>query len=126
MSIVLDTSAILAVIRREQGRERVIEALARAVASTVNYAEVVGNLVMRGMPAHIAQAEFAGLRIPTVSFDDRQALEAGSLRRLSHHLGLSLGDRACLALARIRKATVLTSDRKWADLDMGIPIRQIR
>lgn len=126
MSFVLDTSAILAVIRREEGRERVIEAFPRAVASTLNYAEVIGNLVMRGLPTNIAQAEFFGLRIPTVPFDDGQALEAGALRRLAHHLGLSLGDRACLTLGRIRNATVLTSDRKWEKLDIGVRVRQIR
>lgn len=126
MSVILDTSAIMAVIRREQGRERVVEVLARALASTVNYAEVIGNLVMRGMPLAIAQAEFVGLRIKTIAFDDEQALEAGSLRRLSRHLQLSLGDRACIALARIRKATVFTTDRKWSELDFGIEIHQIR
>lgn len=126
MSVVLDTSAIMAVIRREQGRERVIEVLPRASVSTVNYAEVVGNLVMRGMPLAIARAEFEGLRIRTVPFDEEQALETGGLRRFSHHLQLSLGDRACIALARMRKALVLTTDRRWSDTDFGVEIRQIR
>jgi PIN domain nuclease of toxin-antitoxin system len=126
MTVVLDTSAVLAVIRRELGRDRVVEILPRAIVSTVNYAEVIGNLVIRGMPANIAQAEFAGLRIRTVPFDDEQAVETGGLRRFTHHLNLSLGDRACLALARTRQAAVLTSDRRWAEFDFGVPVRQIR
>jgi PIN domain nuclease of toxin-antitoxin system len=126
MSVVLDASAIMAVIRGEQGRDRVVAVLGDAVTSTVILAEVVGNLVMRGMPLAVARAQFDSLRIRTVHFDDSQAIEAGSLRRLSHHLRLSLADRACLALARIRRETVLTSDRSWAALKLGIDVRLIR
>ena len=126
MSIVLDTSAVMAVIRKEQGREHVVEVLDRAIASTVNYAEVIGNLVMRGMPLVVAKAQFDGLRIRTIPFDDDQALQAGRLRRLSHHMQLSLGDRACLALARLRKEPVLTTDRKWSELKIDVDVRQIR
>jgi PIN domain nuclease of toxin-antitoxin system len=126
MIIVLDTSAIIAVIRGEAGRERVVRALGGAIVSTVNAAEVLGNLVMRGMPIALAKVEFDGLGVPTVPFDDDQALEAGNLRRLSHHLQLSLADRACLALARLRKLPVLTSDRKWSQLNIGVEVRQIR
>jgi len=126
MSVVLDTSAVLAVIRREDGRERVIEVLSQAIASTVNYAEVIGNLVMRGMPVAVAKAQFDGLRISTVLFDEPQALEAGSLRRFSHHRQLSLGDRACLALARLRDVPVMTTDRVWRTLDLGVEVHIVR
>lgn len=126
MSIVIDTSAVLAVIRNEEGRDRVVEVLDRAVASTVSYAEVIGNLVMRGMPLAFAKAQFDSLRIPTVPFDEAQALEAGNLRRLSHHMQLSLGDRACLSLARLRKEPVLTADQKWSELKIGVDVRLIR
>jgi len=126
MTVVLDASAIMAVIRREQGRERVIQALESAIVSAVSFAEVVGKLVMRGMPAALAKTEFETLGVPTVPFGDDQAFEAGKLRRLSHHLQLSLADRACLALAHLRKLPVLTADRKWSELNIGVEIRQIR
>jgi PIN domain nuclease of toxin-antitoxin system len=126
MTVALDTSAIMAVIRREPGRERVAQVLAQGVVSTVNYAEVIGKLVMRGMPVGLARAQFDGLGVPTVPFDDEQAVEAGNLRRVSHHFQLSLADRACLALARLRKLPVLTSDRKWSELNIDVEIRQIR
>lgn len=126
MTVVLDASAIMAVIRHEQGRDRVIEALASAIASSVSFAEVVGKLVMHGMPAGLAKAEFASLGVRTVPFDDDQAYEAGALRRRSHHLQISLADRACLALARLRNLPVLTSDRRWSELNIGVEIHQIR
>jgi PIN domain nuclease of toxin-antitoxin system len=126
MTVVLDASAIMAVIRHEQGRDRVIQALASAVASSVSFAEVVGKLVRHGMPPGLAKAEFVSLGVRTVPFDDDQAYEAGALRRHSHHLQLSLADRACLALARLRDLPVLTSDRRWSELNIGVEIRQIR
>lgn len=126
MIVVLDASAIMAVIRREQGRDRVIQSLKSAIASSVSFAEVVGKLVVHGMPAGVAKAEFASLGVPTVPFDDDQAFEAGALRRRARHLQLSLADRACLALARQRNLPVLTSDRRWSELNIGIEIRQIR
>lgn len=126
MTVVLDASAIMAVIRREQGRDRVIQSLKSAIASSVSFAEVVGKLVVHGMPAGVAKAEFASLGVPTVPFDDDQAFEAGALRRRARHLQLSLADRACLALARRRNLPVLTSDRRWSELNIGIEILQIR
>ncbi len=126
MTTVLDSSAMLAVIRGEQGRDRVIEALSTAIASTVNYAETVANLVMRGVPVAVARAQFEGLRIATIPFDDAQALETGNLRRYTHQFRLSLADRACLALARLRRLPVLTTDRIWAELKLGIDVRLIR
>ena len=126
MIVVLDASAIMAVIRREQGRDRVIQSLKSAIASSVSFAEVVGKLVVHGMPAGVAKAEFASLGVPTVPFDDDQAFEAGALRHRARHLQLSLADRACLALARQRNLPVLTSDRRWSELNIGIEIRQIR
>jgi PIN domain nuclease of toxin-antitoxin system len=126
MTIIVDASAVMAIIRREEGRDRVAEALANAIVSTVSFAEVVGKLVLHGMPAALAKAEFESLGVPTVPFDDVQAFEAGKLRRHSHHLQLSLADRACLALARLRNLPVLTADRKWSKLRIGVDIRQIR
>lgn len=126
MTVVLDASAIMAVIRREQGRDRVIQSLKSAIASSVSFAEVVGKLVVHGMPAGVAKAEFASLGVPTVPFDDDHAFEAGALRRRARHLQLSLADRACLALARQRNLPVLTSDRRWSELNIEIEIRQIR
>jgi PIN domain nuclease of toxin-antitoxin system len=59
-------------------------------------------------------------------FDERQARIAGNLRPLTKHKGLSLGDRACLALAIQQRATVLTVDKAWAEIDVGVKIEVVR
>lgn len=66
------------------------------------------------------------LSITSVDFDGDQALLAGQLRRQTRHRGLSLGDRACLALALTQKGTVYTTDRAWLSLELGLEIRITR
>jgi PIN domain nuclease of toxin-antitoxin system len=124
--VVLDASAVLAVLKREPGAERVRAVLDRAIISAVNAAEVQGKLVDLGLsrPAAEARLRFLGCRI--LAFSEDQAIEAGSLIAQTRELGLSLGDRACLALAIDRKATVYTTDRVWKKLDLGIQIEAIR
>lgn len=111
--IVLDASALLAVMDAEPGHELVLAALPGAQISAVNLAEVVSKLAERGMPADEAWADARDLGIVIVPFDAEQALEVGRLRPLTRAYGLSLGDRACLVLARIEKARALTTDSRW-------------
>jgi ribonuclease VapC len=124
--VVLDASAVLAVLKREPGAERVRAVLDRATIGTVNVAEVQSKLVELGLSPHAAEARIRFLGCFIVPFSEVHAIEAGSLIALTRSMGLSLGDRACLALAIDRKATVYTTDRIWTELDLGIQIEAIR
>ena len=124
--IVLDASALLTVFHGEPGAERVIETLPSAVISAVNLAEVATKLQERGMPDDRVRANIAALELTVAPFDARLAIETGLLRASTRSAGLSLGDRACLALARSLGATALTTDRAWAKLELGIPVELAR
>lgn len=126
MSVALDTSAVLALLFDEPGRERVDPVVDEALISAVNLAEIVSKLVESGYEDAEAERAIDGLLPLVVPFDIPQAVDAGALRRETRQFGLSLGDRACLALARRELARVLTADRVWADLDLGIEIEVIR
>lgn len=129
---VLDASALLAYLHDEPGREIVGEALGGgALISTVNLGEVLEVLSRhQGSPeAYADQMDrsgllFEALLVEEFTYDD--SVEAARLRPLTRHLGLSLADRACLALARRMKFPVLTADQAWAELDLGLEIRVIR
>lgn len=124
--MVFDSSAILALIHRETGADIVGQALPNAVASAVNIAEVVTRLSDRSMPDEGIRKTIDSLRLRVVPFDGGQAYKAGALRRATRHAGLSLGDRACLALAAALGLPALTADRAWAELDIGVEIQLIR
>ena len=123
---VADASAILAMLDREPGHQRIEAALPATVMSTVNLAEIVTSLINKGIPAADARRTTESLEIETVPLDRELALAAGVLRKVTRSHGLSLGDRACLALGRHLALPVLTADRTWADLDVGIEIQLIR
>lgn len=124
--IVLDTSAILAVLLKEPGGAGVIRMLPNSMLSAVNHAEVGANLSKRGFAREDIQRRLAGLVSVIVAFDSEQSLETIRVYRLTQGTGLSLADRACLALARLRKTPVLTTDKKWSELRLGVDVRQIR
>jgi PIN domain nuclease of toxin-antitoxin system len=125
-SVVLDSSALFALLRNEEGADRVRAAIDRCVISSVNVAEVQTKLVGTGMDEDVAWLHIAAAQCPTVHFNDDHARATGALVRVTSPFGLSLGDRACLALAIDRKATVYTTDRIWKKLDLGIRIETIR
>lgn len=130
--MVLDASALLAFLQGEPGAERVAEALARPAAiSAINYAEALGKLaddVETAVElAHRLEAEgFVGgvLRVEPVLAEDAPAI--ASLRRSTRHRGLSLGDRACLALALRLRLPVMTADRAWLGLGLDVEVEAIR
>ena len=124
--VVLDSSALMALLRGEQGAQYVHLALGRSCISTVNIAEVQTKLVGAGLDDDSAWLHIASAGCDTIPFDDNLARMAGSLVRVTKPFGLSLGDRACLALAIQRKATALTTDRAWKNLNLGIEIEVIR
>jgi len=123
---VLDASALLTLLNAEKGRDLVLEFLPKSVISTVNLAEVVTRLSMIGMPDGEVREALTMLGLETIPFDEEQAFRAGLLSTYTRTLGLSLGDRACLALAITNHAAALTADRAWKDLDIGVEIKLIR
>ncbi len=123
---VADASAILAMLDREPGHQRVAAELPATVMSTVNLAEIVTSLINKGIPAANARRTTESLEIETVPLDRELALAAGALRQATLSHGLSLGDRACLALARHLALPVLTADRNWAEVDVGVEVQLIR
>lgn len=131
-STILDASAMLAYLRDEPGADLVAAAVAAGAAiSTVNVGEVLSRVADRDAdPARVArQMTDRGLldgAIAVEPFTTADAVEVARLRPLTRDLGLSLGDRACLALARRLDAPVLTADSAWAKLDLPLDLRQIR
>jgi ribonuclease VapC len=125
--IVLDASALLALLNGEPGAQRLTpQLLSGATSSTVNLAEVQSKLVSRGIkPDQAWEATLSPIREAAV-FTDGQAKIAGSLIAQTKVLGLSLGDRACLALGISLKAPVYTADRAWRNLKLGIRIHVVR
>jgi ribonuclease VapC len=122
---VLDSSAVLALLLAEPGADVVRTALPGAFISTVNFAEIVSKLCERGMPADQARTAVETIGIDVVAFDIEQALVTGDLRNRTRSAGLSLGDRACLALASQRKLPAITADTAWTSLS-GFEIIIIR
>ena len=123
---VLDASALLAMLNAEKGAELVQELLPESVVSTVNLAEVVTRLSAIGMPELDIRNALSLLGLVIVSYDEKQAYQTGFIQVNGKSHGLSLGDRACLSLAKEVGATAVTADRAWIDLEIGIPIRLIR
>ena len=126
MSIVLDSSAALAVLRNETGAQKVVDALPVAAMSAINKVEVVTRMIDLGQSPDEAEESYATLGVETLAFDESCAFIAARLRADTRHKGLSLADRACLALGLREGKPVMTADRAWADLDLGLEIEVIR
>jgi ribonuclease VapC len=112
-AIVLDASALLAMLRDEAGGGMVAGAIADARMSAVNFAEVVSHFIHAGMPPDEVDAMLAPLPLIVVEADAALATKAGRLRRATAEAGLSLGDRFCLALAARDGLPAWTADRQW-------------
>ena len=126
MSVVLDASAVLALVNSEPGAGVVGEVASEAAVSAVNLSEVVAKLAEGGMPEEAISELLEELNLEVIPFDSEQAYRAGLLRPLTHPLGLSLGDRACIALGLRLGWAVLTTNRGWAALDLGLEVRLAR
>jgi len=125
--IVLDASVLLAVLNREPGADKLTPQLLNvATSSTVNLAEVQSKLVNRGLsPQEAWEATVSPIREPT-AFTAEHAMTAGNLIVETRALGLSLGDRACLALGLALSAPIYTADKSWKSLKLGLRIHVIR
>jgi PIN domain nuclease of toxin-antitoxin system len=125
--VVLDASAILAIVFQERGAEKLtVEIMKDAVISTVNLAEVQSKLVKKGYDPEEAWEDATSLVSAAVRFTSEQAKIAGSLIAQTEKVGLSLGDRSCLALAIALKAPAYTTEQAWRELNVGVPIHVIR
>lgn len=115
--IVLDASAIIAFLQGELGSERVGQALhsQRCVVSAANQAEVIAKSLDRGAESEAIKVILADLAYQVVDITVGDGEQAGWMRGQTRSIGLSLGDRLCLALAQRLKARVLTADRAWLD-----------
>ena len=124
--IIFDSSAILALLKMEQGHEIVAENLDRAIVSSVNFSEVVTVLARKGFGQEEVIRSLKETFLNIEEFDTEQAIIAAKLDEVTKTHGLSLGDRACLALAKSRNLPVLTADKIWQELDLGVEVQLIR
>jgi ribonuclease VapC len=123
---VVDTSAIIAFVNRETGWEAIGKHSDALYLSAVNLAECVAVIVRKGATLDGARRLMSAADFRIVDFDRDLAEQAGALIAQTKQAGLSLGDRACLALAVREKLPVLTADKAWKDLKVGVDIRLVR
>jgi PIN domain nuclease of toxin-antitoxin system len=126
VTLVLDASSLLAFLHNEPGAGRVWPALSGGMVSTVNWSEVVQKSLRRQADVAGMRQEFAEAGVLFIPFTEDQAETAARLWYQTSHLGLSLADRACLALAMERQRPILTADRAWSELSLGLDIQFIR
>jgi ribonuclease VapC len=127
LSCVLDASALIALFHQEPGSDKVAQAIEDgAVLSTVNLSEVASKLNELGTPETLIQTAINVLELTIVDFNTELAYKVGLLRPLTKSAGLSLGDRACLALAQHLNLPALTTDLVWKDLLPDVTVQLIR
>jgi PIN domain nuclease of toxin-antitoxin system len=126
MTAVLDASALLAFLLDEPGQDQVDSVLSAAVISGVNWSEVLQQLLKREAEVVGCREDLEALGLTIVAFDAAAAEQTAQLWSASRTYGLSLGDRACLALGIGLNVTILTADRVWATAYPNLPIQLIR
>jgi len=124
--IVLDASALLCLLNDEPGADRVAEVLTRSLIGATNLAEVVSKLRERGLSLDEVKEALGGLHLDVRPLTPGQAMLIGDLRPATRPLGLSLGDRACLALAIELEAELYTTDAALTKADVAITATNIR
>lgn len=121
-----DSSALLAITFNENGAARAEAVLKCGILSTVNASEVVARFVEVGAKESQARQWLLRFGLDIRPFDQELAITTGLLRATTRHFGLSLGDRACIALAQQLDRPVITADQRWSTLDLGVDVQQIR
>lgn len=117
----LDASALLAIIFRESGHE-IAAAMCPASISAVNLSEVVARLTERGVPTQAATAVPNTFGLTVLPLTEEAASRAGLLRATTKSLGLSLGDRCCLAVGQLEGLEIVTADAAWEGLAAGLNV----
>jgi PIN domain nuclease of toxin-antitoxin system len=123
---VFDASALLAIAFDEPGAPLARNHVRAAVVSTVNWSEFIQRIATRRANGRAAAGLLERVGIELVDFDRVQAESAAELWQATRHLGLSLGDRACLSLGRLRGLPVLTADHAWAGLPAEFRVELLR
>ncbi len=124
--VVLDASAALAALNDETGASEVWPLLPGALISAVNAAEVAAKLVDGGTLVGKANEFIQRLGLTVISFGETDVVATARLRQRTRAAGLSLGDRACLALAQRYGVTAVTADREWQRVETDVDVRLIR
>jgi PIN domain nuclease of toxin-antitoxin system len=122
-SVVLDASALLAMLLGEPGAEKVKAALDGILLCTVNLAQIVSHYAKLGASRRDIETMLRPLPIRVVPVDAALTYEAGMLRPLTFPGGLPLGDRYCLALAKREGVPALTAERRWPDIAAEADVR---
>jgi ribonuclease VapC len=125
-AIVADASAMLAALKNEPFAKVDPRELVGVAISAVNLCEVLSKLHEDGLSEAQAEAAVSAMDLRVVPFDEPQARTASRLLSVTRHAGLSLGDRACIALGERLGYPVVTADRVWASLDLGVEVVVIR
>ena len=124
--VVLDASALLALLNREPGHEEIARAIPHAAIGTVNLSEVAAKLAEIGMPREAIREALEGLALEIHDFGREMVFQTGLLRPITSSRGLSLGDRACLVLGKRLNLPVLTTDRAWEGLELEVEVVLVR
>ncbi len=123
---VVDSSTILALVFREKGSDQLADLVKGSLISAVNLAEVSQKMSESGMTRSDIEAFVWLFNLSVEPLEAAAAIRSGLLRADSSGLGLSLADCACLDLASSRQARVLTADRAWTTVDVGVEVVLIR
>ena len=124
-SCVVDTSAVFVDLNEETGAAEARRWLRDAAISAINLQEVVSKSVDKGVPTEAVPRLVDALRLDVRALDAELAMEAGLMRIATVHLGLSHGDRACLALARQLDVPAVTADRAWKDVEAELGVKVV-
>lgn len=125
--VLLDASAIIALIKKEKGFQVVDDILAQSAISTVNFGELISSLAREGIPSADIDLMTENIIPEIIPFDHELSIVAGKLTAITKSKGLSLGDRACIATALQLDLPVYTADKVWADLDIpNLKLKLIR
>jgi ribonuclease VapC len=126
-SVVMDASAVLALVRDEPGADKVIPHVGRAAISAVNLQEVIKELLLSGLEAATIREVLDELRLDVRPHDVEAAYSAARLHAQTQEFGRGLGDRSCLALAILLGVPALTADREWKKVKVkGLKMEHIR
>lgn len=126
LAYVLDASALLAMLQGEPGAELVEQVLENAVISAVNWSEVVQKAAAAGVETVGMRGDVEALGLRILAFDSADAERAAELWKETRTAGLSLGDRACLAVAGLFGVPALTADRAWSELGLPVAVELVR